>query len=300
MFSSLSIARRQIFPLRVILLASGFLIVNLIGCSHKSSSDLIAEGDQAKQNSQFAEAEGAYQAAINAAPNDPAPHIAFGQLYLSEKKPDLARNEFMKAVDLGANNAAAHSALGASYADGSEFGLAENQYRGAVALEPANADYRMALGDTLAKAAKAGAAEAEFRTAIGLEPKNAHAHLALANLLSTEPNRQDDARAEYAEVQALDPSLMPATTAAPSPAAGAAPSPAAAVAAVPPKLRVLNKRFLLTHDSPVYQTARNTAPVLAQVHRGRQVHVTAMSGEDWFRIQMRNGTVGFIPVTAAE
>jgi tetratricopeptide (TPR) repeat protein len=277
------------------------MLTLIIGCSHKSSSDLIAAGNQAKQNNQLAEAETDYKNAINNAPNDPAPHVALGQLYAFEKKPDLARNEFMKAVDLGPTSASAHNALGGSYADGSQFGLAENQYRAAVALEPANPSYRMALGDTLAKAAKPGAAEAEFRTAIGLDPKDAHAHLALADLLSTEPSRPDEARAEYAEVQALDPSLMPATASNPPPAPAASPSPAAIVASVPPpKLRVLNKRFLLTHDSPVYQTADNTAPVLAQVHHGRQVHVTGMAGENWFRIQMRNGTIGFIPVTAAE
>jgi hypothetical protein len=49
----------------------------------------------------------------------------------------------------------------------------------------------------------------------------------------------------------------------------------------------------------VYQTASNSSLVLAQVHRRKLVHVTGIAG-DWFRIQMRNGTVGYIPVTAAE
>ena len=109
------------------------------GCSHKSSGDLIAAGNQAKQNNQLADAETDYKDAINNASNDPAPHVALGQLYAFEKKPDLARSEFMKAVDLGPTDASAHSALGGSYAEGSQFGLAENQYRAAVALAPANA-----------------------------------------------------------------------------------------------------------------------------------------------------------------
>lgn len=155
-------------PRTITLVAAGLWMMTLIGgCSHKSSDDLLEAGNQARQNSQFAEAESDYQAANNAAPGDARPHVALGQLYALEKKPDLARSEFMKAVELAPTDAAAHSALGGSYADGSELGLAENQYRAAVALDPANTSYRMALGDTLTKAQKPGVAEAELRTAIG-------------------------------------------------------------------------------------------------------------------------------------
>jgi SH3-like domain-containing protein len=61
----------------------------------------------------------------------------------------------------------------------------------------------------------------------------------------------------------------------------------------------LNRRFLLTHNSPVYETPDESATVVAQVHRGKFVHVTGITGQ-WFRIQLRNGTVGFIPLSAAE
>ena len=201
----------------------------------------------------------------------------------------------MKALDIAPTDAASQRALGDAYAEGAQPGLAEEQYRAAVALDPGNAGYRLALGDSLAKAQKPGAAEAELRTAIGLDPKNAHAHLALANLLGSETGRQEEAQAEAAEVRALDPSLMPVA----APIAAASAAPATAVAAAPLKLRVLDKKFLLTHDSPVYATAGNTGPVVGQVHHRRLVHVTGMDG-DWFRIQLKNGTVGYIPVTAAE
>ena len=276
-------------------LSCGWLMA---GCSHKSSSDFLAAGDQAKQNVQFADAEADYQASIKLAPNDARPHVALGELYAFEKKPDLARSEFMKALELAPNDAASHKALGDAYANASQLDLAEEQYRAAVALEPANADYRMALGATLAKANKPGAAEAELRTTIGLEPKNAHAHLALANLLSSEPGGQEEAQAEMAEVRALEPSLVP-TSATPAPEAATTVVPAAPSAGGPPKLRVLDKMFFLTHDSPVYASPDNTAQVVAQVHRKKFVHITGMTG-DWFRIQLRNGTVGYIPVTSAE
>jgi tetratricopeptide (TPR) repeat protein len=302
MFTCRKISRGRIpgvITLEVItLFVAGLSITTLIaGCSHKSSGDSIAAGNQAEQNKQFAEAESDYQAAINAAPGDPRPHVAMGQLYAVEKKPDLARSEFMKALEIAPADAASHSALGDAYAEGSQLGLAEEQYRAAVALDPGNAGYRMVLGDTLANARKPGAAEVELRTAIGLDPKNAHAHLALANLLGSEPGRQEEAQAEAAEVRALDPSLLPTP---PTPAASSSPAATpSAAAAASPKLRVLDKRFLLTHDSPVYGAADSTAPVVAQVHHGRLVHVTGMAG-DWFRIQLKNGTVGYIPLTAAE
>ena len=39
--------------------------------------------------------------------------------------------------------------------------------------------------------------------------------------------------------------------------------------------------------------------VVAHVHHGRFVHVTGIQG-DWLQVTLRNGTVGFIPVSAAE
>jgi tetratricopeptide (TPR) repeat protein len=288
--------RCRSIPSTITLITAGFALATLIGgCSHKSSGDSLAAGNQAKQNGQLTEAESDYQAAISAAPADPRPHVALGQLYAVEKKPELARSEFMKALEIAPTDPASHRALGDAYAEGSQLGLAEEQDRAAVALDPGNAGYRLVLGDTLAKAQKPGAAEGELRTAIGLDPKDAHAHLALANLLNGETGRQEEAQAEAAEVRALDPSLMPSA----APTAAASVAPAAAGATAPLKVRVLDKKFLLTHDSPVYATAGNTGAVVGQVHHRRLVHVTGMAG-DWFRIQLKNGTVGFIPVTAAE
>jgi tetratricopeptide (TPR) repeat protein len=288
--------RPPTLALLVVALSAAALIA---GCGHRSSSSFIASGDQARHNGQLGQAEKDYQDAINANPHNPHAHVALGQLYVSEKKPDLARSEFMKALEIAPMNAPAHAALGSAYADAAQFSQAEEQYRAAAALAPGNADYRLELGSVLIRAQKPGAAEAELRTAIGLEPKNAHAHLALANLLGSEPGRQDEAQAETAEVRSLDPSLLSPA----NPAAAATVVPAAAPterpSTPPPRLRTLDKRYLLTHDSPVYSAPNNTTQIVAQVHRRRFVHVTGMVG-DWFRVQLRNGTVGYIPVATAE
>src|SRR5207245_2248958 len=136
--------------------------------------------------------------------------------------------------------------------------------------------YRIQLGSVLAKANKPGWAEIELRTAIGLQPKNAQAHLALANLLNASPNGKAEADAEYAEVRALDPHLLPApppTAVVPAAPAASGAAPPAEAAVTPPsapggtqhRLKPLNRKFKLTRDSAVYQAADNSTSVVGQV-----------------------------------
>jgi tetratricopeptide (TPR) repeat protein len=290
------------------------LILPSSGCEHKSVDSYLAAGDQAMQSTRLADAETAYQAAAKLAPDDPRVHVALGNLYINyEQKPGPAELEYMKAIELDTKNAAAHAALGNVYGSQSQMGLAEAQDRAAVALDPAKASYRLSLGTVLQREGKFGDAEAQLRTAIGLEPKNAHAHLALASLLGSEPNRQTEADSEYAQVKALEPSLMPATASVSAGAPGESPEttppsnpasalPPSTVASAPPgakPIRDIDRKFKLTHDSAVYETPSDAARVIAQVHRRKYVHVTGIGGP-WFRIEMKNGAVGFIPISAAE
>ncbi len=154
-----------------------------------------------------------------------------------------------------------------------------------------------------------GQAEIELRTAAGLAPGDAKLHLALANFLATIPNERPSADEEYARVKELDPTLVPdsATPPAESSAATAQLSPPPlrrlrrthAALTAPKPMKPLNRRFLLTHNSPVYQNANSTSGVVAQVHRRKWVRVTGISG-DWLQVTLRDGTVGFIPTSAAE
>ncbi|HEY9158638.1 hypothetical protein, partial [Candidatus Binatus sp.] len=86
-----------------------------------------------------------------------------------------------------------------------------------------------------------------------------------------------------------------------TPAAGAAPAGATATTASggAPKIKPLNKLFLLTKNSPVYQNPDETSSTIGHVRRKKYVHVTGIAG-NYLQIKLRNGTVGFIPVTAAE
>jgi len=296
-----------ILSIAAALTAAALTIFMLAGCAHKSVDDTLAAGDLAMQNTKLADAESDYQQAASMAPTDPRPHIALGNLYVFEQKPAQAETEYLKVLDLDPHNGAAHTALGNVYDSQSATGLAEEQFRAAVAIDSVSPAYRINLAALLQKEGKLGEAEAHLRTAIGLAGKNARAHLALAKVLSAETDRGAEAAAEFARVRALDPSLLPgAAPAAPAPAAAGSPgaspmtTPAPpAAAGAPPRMRDINRKFLLTHDSPVYETPQDSANVVAQVHRGKYVRVTGISGT-WLRIQLKNGTVGFISVTAAE
>jgi tetratricopeptide (TPR) repeat protein len=299
------------------LAAAALTLLTVAGCHHRSVEDSLTVGDQAMQANKLGDAETDYQDAASTAPNDPRPLVALGNLYAFEQKPAQAQTELLKAIALDKDNASAHAALGGVFESQAQGSSAEEQYRAAVALASGNAAYRISLGNLLQRHGRIGDAEAQLRTAVGLDPRNARAHLALAKLLSEEPDRGAEAQSEFAQVQALDPSLMPGAPPLPAAAAGAPPeaapptsveasplgSPALESAAPPaaatPPVRPLNRKFLLTHDSPVYETPQDSATVVAQVHRRKFVRVTGITG-NWFRIQMKNGTVGFIPVSAAE
>jgi tetratricopeptide (TPR) repeat protein len=284
------------------LIVAGVMVAIVAGCHHKSADDSLVEGDADMQATKLADAETAYQEAVKLAPNDPRVHIALGNLYIFEHKPGDAQVEFMKVLEIDPKNAATHVALGNLYNDQSQRGLAENQYRAAVALEPDRDSYHLDLGELLWKEGKTAAAEDQIRTAIGLSPKNAKAHLALANLLATEPDRAAEANSEFDEVRALDAKLMPApvaTTAATAPAEAPATTTASAAGAAAPQVKPLNKLFLLTKDSPVYQNPDTTSSTVGQVRRRKYVHVTGIAG-DYLQIKLKNGTIGFIPVAAAE
>jgi tetratricopeptide (TPR) repeat protein len=295
------------------MIVAGAMIL-IAGCHHKTADDYLTEGDADMQATQLPQAEVAYLEAAKLAPNDPRVHIALGNLYVFEHKPGDAQIEFMKVLEIDPKNAATHVALGNLYKDQNQRGLAENQYRAAVALEPDRYNYHLDLGEVLRLEGKTAAAEDQIRTAIGLSPKDAKAHLALANLLATEPGRATEANAEFDEVRALDAKMMPApasTAAAAAPAPGVLPpgpgvlppGPAAGVASAPagaaPQIKPLNKLFLLTKNSPVYQDPDATSSTIGEVRRKKYVHVTGITG-DYLQIRLKNGSIGFIPVSAAE
>jgi hypothetical protein len=60
-----------------------------------------------------------------------------------------------------------------------------------------------------------------------------------------------------------------------------------------------DKQFLLTADSPVYSTPNQWGNKLAEVHRGKYVHVVGQA-LSYLKIRMKDGTEGYIPMTSAQ
>jgi len=278
------------------------------GCQQKSADDYLAAGNEALQHNQLATAEQNYNSAAKTAPSDPRTHIALGNLYAAEHNADAAKQEFMRAVELDPKDARAHLGLGKIYLDQSQFGMAEEQFLAAVVLDPANPEPHIELAAVYQRTGKLEAAERELRTAIGLAPKDGQPHFALANLLDKQSGRSAEADAEYGRAQALDPRLVRASAApaATAPAVASAPpsTPAAPAAVTAPapgafKIKAVDKKFALTHNSPVYENPDNTSRVVGKVSRRKWVHVIGISG-NWLQIKLRNGAVGFIPTSAAE
>ena len=270
----------------------------LSGCHRESVDDYLAAGDSAMQANKLADAEHQYSEAMKAAPNDPRVHVALGNLYTFEHKPQPAQVEYMKVIDLDPRNPAAHVALGNLYLDQEQTRQAEEQYRAAIALDPSHANYYLQLGDVLSREGRSADAEAQYRTAIGLDPKNAQAHLALANFLNSQPGRQAEGDAELSTARILDPKLA-ASTAPAGAGSTEETAPGGAAASGAAKIKPLNKVFLLTKNSPVYESPDSSSNVVGQVHKKKYVHVVGLAGE-YLQIKLRNGTVGFVPETAAE
>jgi Tfp pilus assembly protein PilF len=274
-----------------------FATSSVSGCHRESVEDYLAAGDSAMQANKLADAEHQYSEAAKAAPNDPRVHVALGNLYTFEHKPQPAQVEYMKVIDLDPRNPAAHVELGNLYLDQQEIRQAEEQYRAAIALDPSHANYYLQLGEVLSREGRSADAEAQYRTAIGLDPKNAQAHVALSNFLNSQPGRQAEGDAELSTARILDPKLAASAP----PAAGSAEegAPAGAAASGSTKIKPLNKVFLLTKNSPVYESPDTTSNVVGQVHKKKYVHVVGLAGS-YLQIKLRNGTVGFVPETAAE
>ncbi|HYB76944.1 MAG TPA: hypothetical protein VEE85_01980, partial [Candidatus Bathyarchaeia archaeon] len=60
-----------------------------------------------------------------------------------------------------------------------------------------------------------------------------------------------------------------------------------------------DKDFLLTADSPVFAAPNQFAQKLAEVHRGKYIHVIGQA-LSYLKIRMKDGTEGFVPMTAAQ
>lgn len=92
-------------------------------------------------------------------------------------------------------------------------------------------------------------------------------------------------------------SVSGSATSTASPAQTASPTPTATP--VRPPIMNLNRRFLLSRDTDVFADSNSSSAIVGHLRRGRYVHITGLTG-NWLRVQLPNGTVGFIPDLAVE
>ncbi len=290
---------RSTWPAAAILTAAA-IALTFSACHKKSADDYVSAGDSATEAQKLDEAEGDYKQAVDLAPNDARAHAALGNLYLLEHKDSAAQAEFMRVLELDPKNAPAHMALGNLYNQQAQYPMAEAQYRAAIAIDPSRSNYHAALGAVLGKQGRPADAQTELRTAIGFDPKNAAAHYQLGNLLAASPGHEAEAKAEYDQAHQLDPKLVPPEPATP-PTVTATEAPTGGPVSTtkvkpvkPPRL------FLLTHDSPVYANPDPTSGQVGKVRHRKYVRVIGLAGKQWLQIKLKDGTVGFIPTSAAE
>ena len=291
---------RTTWPLAAGLLTVAALALSLAGCHKQTADDFISAGDSAVQAQKLDEAEGDYKQATDLEPNNAGAHAALANLYILEHKDSAAQAEYMRVLELDPKNAAAHMALGNQYNAQAQYPMAEAQYRAAIAIDPSKANYHADLAAVLAKQGRNAEAETEFRTAIGFDPKDAQAHYQLATLLAATPGHEADAKAEFDSAHQLDPKLVPPAPVTP-PTVTAAPAPAGAAAPAEAKIKPVNppRLFLLTHDSPVYANPDATSGEVGKVRHKKYVKVIGLT-KDWLQIKLKDGTIGFIPTSAAE
>jgi len=291
---------RTKWPIAAGILSMAAIALTFSGCHKQTADDFISAGDSAVQAQKLDEAEGDYKQAVDLAPNDAGAHAALANLYLLEHKDPAAQAEFMRVLELDPKNAASHMALGNLYNQQAQFQMAEAQYRAAIAIDPSKSNYHSDLAAVLAKQGRNADAQTELRTAIGFDPKNAEAHYQLGNLLATTPGHEGEAEAEYDQAHQLDPKLVPPEPVTP-PTVTATEAPTGAAASAS-KIKAVNppRLFLLSHDSPVYANPDSTSGEVGKVRHRKYVKVVGLAGKDWLQIKLKDGTVGFIPTSAAE
>jgi hypothetical protein len=64
-------------------------------------------------------------------------------------------------------------------------------------------------------------------------------------------------------------------------------------------VKPFDKQFLLTADSPVLAAPNQFGAKVAEVHRGRYIHVIG-EALSYLKIRMKDGTEGFVPMTAVQ
>lgn len=178
----------------------------------RSPESFQTEAEELFRDGHLLDAIKAYQAAINASPQDPLLYIAIARLQVWAGLPEEAESNAEKALLLNSNNSMAHAVLAwaQDFQDGKN-GDAQTSIVKALEIDPnnalAHAYYAEILVDSNLFDNYAKAAE-ESRIAIALAPDLLEAHRARAYILSvTGAENLEAAIQEYEAAIAINPNI---------------------------------------------------------------------------------------------
>ncbi|HEY0322480.1 MAG TPA: tetratricopeptide repeat protein [Pyrinomonadaceae bacterium] len=172
--------------------------------------DLLDEGNEARDERKYAEAETAYREALQLKPKDWRAAYGLGNIYTDQQRWEEADKSYRQAVGFNAQSADAYIALSYVLVQPRSSGnsaklLAESEQfaRRAIQLQPNNAIAYDRLGEALfARALFNAEAEASYRKATELDPQFAVAYVHLARLMK-KTNRASEAEQNFVRAVGL-------------------------------------------------------------------------------------------------
>ena len=156
------------------------------------------------QERQPADAAEQFRAAIRVQPDSPEAHANLGNALDALGMTEDARNEFRAALGIDPGFAGAHYNLGLSLLRAGLLDEAAGEFRKALKLDPAHASARNSLGLALAGLGRLPEAMEQYRLALKVDPELPEAHLNLGNALFR-LGRLDEAVGEYREALRIYP-----------------------------------------------------------------------------------------------
>ena len=143
-------------------------------------SALLGVGQAYTKRKLFEDAVLAYEAAIELAPGDPAPHALLAETYEAAGDPAAAADSLETAAGLQPGDAAARLVLAESLSATGREREAVEHYRAVVEEYPRVPEYRARLGEALGMAGDGEAARQQLERAVSLDPLSAKLHQSVA------------------------------------------------------------------------------------------------------------------------
>ena len=167
------------------------------------TASLYQQGVTRYNRTDWQGAENAFRQALQREPNIAMARYYLGNIFLMQKRLDVAVQEYAEAVRLNPSLADAYYNLGLTLQQQGKNDDAIRAYRQALVIDPIRVDAHYNLGLVLYEQGLLGEAIATYQDAVKLDPTKADAHQNLAIALQ-QAGKMEEAIAAYREVLKLD------------------------------------------------------------------------------------------------